>query len=103
MTSTLEPLAASEVYRVLFEPHRRRPVRRVLAAALDLWCATSGGLLELTTAGDVVVRRRHDGAEELRLFAGPPQSAAPVLAELGADLARLSPEQFRSAWGIDQA
>jgi len=42
----------------------------VLAAAVDLWFATSGGLLELTTAGDVVVRRRHDGAEELRLFAG---------------------------------
>lgn len=100
MTATLEPLAAGEVYRLLFEPHRRRRSRRVVAAVLDLWCATSGGLLELTSAGDVVVRRREDDGEELRIFAGPPSVAAPMLDQVAQDLQALSPEEFREAWGI---
>ena len=100
MTSTLEPLAASEVYWLLFEPHPRRRARRVVAAVLDLWCATSGGMLELTSVGDMVVRRRHDGAEELRIYAGPPSVAAPMLHQVTDDLATLSPEEFREAWGI---
>jgi len=101
VSATLEPLAASEVYVVHLEPHPRPPVRRVLRAALDLWCAASGGMLELSSAGDVVVRRRHDDAEELRMFAGPPESAAPMLHQVRHDLEHLSPEDFRAAWGLD--
>lgn len=100
MTATLDPLAADEVYVSRLEPHPASRWRRVVCAALDLWCAASGGLLELTSAGDVVVRRRSDGVEELRIFAGPPQVAAPMLTSVAADLAELSPEEFREAWGI---
>lgn len=100
VTATLDPLAADEVYVCHLEPRLIEPWRRVVGAVLDLWCATSGGLLELTSAGDVVVRRRSDDAEELRIFAGPPQSAAPMLNRLAEDLASMSPEEFRTAWGI---
>jgi hypothetical protein len=102
VTATLEPLAAGEVYVVHLEPHPRPRARRVLHAALDLWCATSGGMLELSSAGDVVVRRRCDDAEELRIFAGPPGTAAPMLHQVREDLEGLSPESFRAAWGLDQ-
>lgn len=102
MTATLEPLAADEVYAVLLEPHPRTRTRALLHAALDLWCATSGGLLELTRAGDVVVRRCHDGIEELRIPAGPPETAWPVLQQIRDDLETLSPEQFRRGWGLAQ-
>lgn len=101
MTATLEPLAADEVYAVLLEPHPRPRAQVLLHAALDLWCATSGGLLELTRAGDVVLRRRHDGVEELRIPAGPPETALPVLQQIRDDLETLSPEQFRRGWGLD--
>lgn len=100
MTSTLDPVAAGEVYSCGIEPHPRTRRRQVLEGALDLWCASFGGLLELSSAGDVVVRRRHDGVEELRLAAGPPQHAAGVLDEVRHDLARLEPAAFRAAWGI---
>ncbi len=101
MTSTLEPLAADEVYTAGLEPHPRSTSRRVLDTALDLWCASFGGLLELSGVADVVVRRRHDGGEELRLYAGPAQHAVLVLAETTEDLATCSPEEFRAAWGLD--
>jgi hypothetical protein len=100
MTATLDPLAADEVYASLLEPHPVARWRRVVGAALDLWCATSGGLLELSSSGDIVVRRRSDGVEELRIWAGPPQSAAHLLQSVSVDLASLSPEEFRTAWGI---
>lgn len=101
VTATLEPLAAAEIYHVHLEPHPRPRGRRILRAALDLWCATSGGLLELSSAGDVVVRRRVDDGEELRIFAGPPGTAAPMLNQIREDLEEFSPEDFRSAWGLD--
>ncbi|VXB81887.1 hypothetical protein [Nocardioides sp. AX2bis] len=97
---TLDPVAADEVYVAGIEPHPRPRGRRVLEAALDLWCASFGGLMELSSAGDVVVRRRHDGVEELRLAAGPPQHATGVLQEVRDDLVRLDPEEFRAAWAI---
>lgn len=97
---TLDPVGADEVYVAGIEPHPRPRGRRVLEAALDLWCASFGGLMELSSAGDVVVRRRHDDGEELRLAAGPPQHAAGVLDEVRSDLARLDPEEFRAAWAI---
>lgn len=103
MTATLDPLSGSEVYEHSLEPRHRGPVRRVVLGALDLWCATTGGLLELTRAGDVVVRRRSDGVEELRVPAGPPEDAAPILDLVREQLETLSPAEFRERWGITDA
>ena len=101
MTATLDPAAADEVYAVHLEPHPRPTVGRVGRAALDLWCACFGGLLDLSRDADVVVRRRWDGGEELRLHVGSAQDAGPVLDQLADDLAASSPEDFRAAWAMD--
>lgn len=100
MTSTLEPLSADEVYVHRLEPRRRSPLRRVLLGALDLWCAINGGLLELTRAGDVVVRRRSDGVEELRVALLPGEDAAVALHLVREQLMTLGPDEFRAQWAI---
>ena len=100
MTATLDPLAADEVYSSVLEPRPRSGPRRLLVSALDLWCATTGGRMELTRAADVVVRRRADGVEELRVPV-PAADDAPVLLDVVREqLAALSPGEFRAAWGL---
>ena len=100
MTATLEPLDAGEIYSSVLEPRPRSAPRRLLASVLDLWCATTGGRMELTRAADIVVRRRSDGAEELRVPV-PSADDAPVLLDVVREqLAALSPGEFRAAWGL---
>ncbi|MGJ9420969.1 hypothetical protein [Aeromicrobium sp. CF3.5] len=101
MTATYEPTTADEVYTSALEPPPRGLVGRVVCSALDLWCAMTGGLLELTSAADVVVRRRSDSAEELRVAGGPPTVSLALLEQVRIDLIELGPDQFRSEWGID--
>lgn len=84
MTATLEPLSAGEVYLLGLEPRRRARWGRVVAGALDLWCAQTGGRFELTGQGVVVVRRRSDGVAELQVPTGWQDT----------------PDEFRDAWGI---
>lgn len=101
MLSTLDPVAADEVYRAVLEPRPRTVVRRVLLGVLDLWCAQTGGRLELTRAADVVVRRRSDEVEELRVPVPVADDAPAWLSLVRDDLAAYDPEGFRAAWGID--
>lgn len=100
MTATYEPLAADEIYTSALEPPQRGPVGRVVCSALDLWCAMTGGLLELTAASDVVVRRRSDGGEELRVAGAAPTVSLGLLETVRTDLLEMSPDQFRAEWGI---
>ena len=98
---TLEPSAADEVYVLRIEPHAHGAVGRVVRGALDLWCACFGGLMDLSRDADVVVRRRHDEGEELRLHAGDRQRVAVLHEHLDADLSATSPAEFRAIWSID--
>lgn len=101
MTATLEPLDAAEIYSSVLEPRPRSGARRVLVSALDLWCATTGGRMELTRAADIVVRRRSDDVEELRVPV-PVADDAPALLDLVREqLETLSPDEFRAAWGLE--
>ena len=100
MTDILEPPLAEDVYSSGLEPRVRGRLHRAVDGALDLWCATTGGRFELTSAGDVVVRRLSDGADVLRVPVGPPPAGSPMLAELAEDLATMSPTRFRDAWGL---
>lgn len=99
MTSSV---IALDLYLVKLEPVRRSRLRRVGVAALDLWCAMSGGLLELSSVGDVVVRRRTDDVEVLRMASGPPEQAAQTLNYVLEQLRELTPADFRSAWGVPE-
>jgi hypothetical protein len=101
MHPTLEPATAGEVYSADIEPRRRERFGRVVAGALDLWCATVGGRFELTGEGQVVVRRREDGGLELSVPAGGPEAAAVLLDVIRSQLADQAPDEFRAGWGID--
>ncbi len=100
MTATLEPLTAGDVYEHQLDVRPRGRLRQLVLGALDLWCAASGGSLELSRAGDVVVRRRVDGVEELRVPAGPVEDPAWVLDEVKQQLESMSPDEFRAYWDI---
>ncbi|MEJ7832281.1 MAG: hypothetical protein WKF79_05160 [Nocardioides sp.] len=100
MSATLDPLTAGEVYVQALEPRPRRRAGRVVAGALDLWCATTGGRFELTSAGQVVVRRRSDGVVELTIPAGGTDAAAALLDLVREQLETLSPDEFREAWAV---
>ena len=101
MTSTLEPVSAGEVYLLGLEPRRRARWGRVVAGALDLWCATTGGRFELTGEGVVVVRRRSDGVAELSVPVAGADDAATLMAIVRDPLDTMAPDEFRSAWAID--
>lgn len=101
MLSTLDPVDADEVYLAMLEPRPRSTARRVVLGMLDLWCATTGGRMEMTRAADVVVRRRSDGVAELRLPVPAADDAPAWLDLVRTNLAALDPEEFRGAWGID--
>ncbi len=101
MIATHEPVAADEVYRSSLEPPVRGRAGRVVCSALDLWCAMTGGLLELTSSADVVVRRRSDDVEELRVAGGAPTVSLSLLEQVRSDLLGMSPAEFRAEWGID--
>jgi len=100
MTTTIDPATADDVYTADVEPRRRDRLGRVAAGALDLWCAMAGGRFDLTNEADVVIRRRRDGALELRVRAGGPEAAAVLLEVMRGQLETLTPEEFRDGWGI---
>ncbi|GAA4681082.1 hypothetical protein [Nocardioides nanhaiensis] len=100
MTATLEPGCADEVYVVGLEPRHYSAPLRVLRGLADLWCAASGGRMELSRAGDLVVRRRHDGGEELRVPLPAPDAVPELLAVVHEQLETLDPAEFRKAWGL---
>ncbi len=100
MTATLDPACAGEVYVHALEPKPRRRGGRFVAGALDLWCATAGGQFELSSVGQVVIRRRSDAVVELRIPVGGGEAAATLLGLVSEQLTYLSPEEFREAWGV---
>lgn len=93
-------MTAAEVYDVALDRPDRGRVRRTVDAVLDLAGALVGGLLELSSAGTVVVRRRTDGVEVLRVDGGPAEETAQLLHHVREQLDTLSAEEFRDRWGI---
>lgn len=100
MTAEARVETAVEIYRHELAPMRRGRLRRVLVGTVDLVAAMVGGLLELSSAGDVLVVRRSDEREVLRVPGGPPEEAAQLMHHVGQQLATLSPAEFRKRWGI---
>ena len=99
MSEVVELWAEGE-YAAVLEPRPRGPVRRLVVSALDLWCAMTGGTFELTRAGDVVVRRRADGVEALRIPVRVAADAAALLDQVRTDLHTSTPDAFRRQWGL---
>ncbi|GAA4126416.1 hypothetical protein GCM10022215_35990 [Nocardioides fonticola] len=96
-----EPEPAGAYYLAGIEPRRRGRVRTMVYAGLDLWCAMSGGAMELTRGIDVVVRRREDGDLVARMRVADAAAAAFAVDQLRRQLDDLTAEEFRDLWGLD--
>jgi hypothetical protein len=92
---------ATDVYEATLQPrHGGRLLRsgRLLAAfAAEL----AWGLLPQPALSDVVVTRRRDGAEVLRVSAGDPNVSGEMLALVQRHLAELGPAAFLAEWGAE--
>ncbi|MCD4535953.1 hypothetical protein LRP67_17835 [Nocardioides sp. cx-169] len=95
-----EPALAGDVYAHVLETLRRGRLRRAAILAVDVVASVLSAPSELSSAGDVVVRRRADGVEVLRVPVGPPEEAAQISAHVEQQLAGMSPAEFRATWGI---
>ena len=81
-----------------------RPGGRLLHAARIAGAFAAGlawQLLPSPSVHDVVVTRRDEGSEVLRLPAGQPLLAGESLARIRADLERLDPDSFVAEWASE--
>lgn len=91
---------AGEVYAVALEaPGTARGRWRARGHGALLAVGAMIGWYDEPTAGDLVVRRRDDGREVVRVDAGPSEAAAQLLAHVRRQLDELSPRELRDAWG----
>ena len=92
-------MTAGEAYAVALVEHRRRGVRRLAVAGWAL-AAIVAGWIDGPSVGEVVIRRRADGAELHRTDAGDAEACALLLAHLQEQLATLSAAEFEDAWAL---
>jgi hypothetical protein len=96
-----EDQRASDVYEATLQPRRGgrlvRSARFLAAFAAEL----AWGLLPQPSLSDVVVTRRADGAEVVRVSAGDPNVPGEMLGLVQRHLAELSPAAFLAEWGAD--
>lgn len=92
-------MTAGEAYDVALVEHRRRGVRRLAVAGWAL-SATVAGWIDGPSVGEVVIRRRTDGAELHRTDAGDAEACALLLEHLRDQLATLSVTEFEEAWAL---
>lgn len=94
-----EPVLAADVYTLELVAVRRPWWRRAGFAAY----AVVGGLIgdiPLPSRGDIVVRRRTDGSEVLRMDAGADPEAERLLQHVHDHLHHLDVPTFDDSWGI---
>jgi hypothetical protein len=93
-----DPVRAADVYVAGLEPRTGgRLVRsaRLFAAFVS---ELAWGLLPAPSVSDVVVRRRDDGGEVLRVEAGDPNVPGDMLRFVQGQLERLDPGAFLAEW-----
>jgi len=93
---------AAEVYEATLQ---LRPGGRVLRSARLAAAFVSemvGGLFPGPSLHDVVVTRRADGVEVLRVWAGDPAVPGDMLAQVQRQLADRSPAEFLAEWGAEE-
>ena len=92
---------AADVYTATLQPRPGgrlvRSARLLAAFAAEL----AWGLLPQPSLSDVVVTRRADGAEVVRVSAGDPTVPGEMLGLVQRHLAELSPAAFLAEWGAD--
>lgn len=89
---------AGEVYDVALVEHRRRGLRRLIMGAWAL--AALAGWIDGPSVGEVVIRRRADGAELHRTDAGDAEASALLLDHLRQQLDTMTAAEFEDAWSL---
>lgn len=103
MTIDNSALRACDVYDAALWP---RPGGRAVQALRVLGVVVTRaflGLLSEPSLRDLVVRRRADGVEVLRIPAGDPEAAADLLSHVQRQLAALPAEGFAQKWALGRA
>ncbi|WP_340539482.1 hypothetical protein [Nocardioides sp. GXZ039] len=90
---------AGGYYTVAVEAPVRGRVRR-LVASLAGAIGTGLGIYD-QSAGDLVIRRRADGAEASRIDGGPPEELALTLQTMREQLENLTAADFEDRWSIE--
>ena len=91
---------AADVYAADLEPRPGGRLRHRLRVAGAFLAELAWGLLPGPTVFDVVVRRRDDGAEVLRVPSEDPAVPGDVLQAIRGELDAMTPEQFLAEWSV---
>jgi hypothetical protein len=89
---------AADVFAAELRPRQGGPLRHRARVAATFVSELLFQLLPVPSIHDVVVTRRDDGTEVLRVAAGDPYQEGDLLARLRAELADSDPESFLRAW-----
>jgi hypothetical protein len=90
------------VYEAALVPRRGGRLLRSARLAAAFAAELAWGLLPQPSLSDVVVTRRRDGAEVLRVSAGDPNVPGEMLGLVQRHLAELGPAEFLAEWGADE-
>jgi hypothetical protein len=91
---------AADVYTADLEPRPGGRLRHRLRVAGAFLAELAWGLVPGPTVFDVVVRRRDDGAEVLRVPSEDPTVPGDVLQAVRGELDAMTPEQFLAEWSV---
>ncbi len=93
-------VSAADVYAADLEPRPGGRLRHRLRVAGAFAAELAWGLLPGPAVFDVVVRRRDDGTEVLRVPADEPGVPASMLAAVRAELDAVPEEEFLARWSV---
>ena len=99
---TTDGVRAGDVYRASLQPVPGGRLKRSARLAGAFVAELAWGMLPSPTLHDVVVTRRADGAEVLRVGAGDPNVPGDMLGLVDQHLADLTPAEFLDEWGAEE-
>ena len=97
-----EQSRAADAYEATLQPRPGGRVLRSARLAAAFAAELAWGLLPGPSLHDVVVTRRADGAEVLRVSAGDPNVPGEMLGLVQRQLAELTPAAFLAEWGAQE-
>jgi hypothetical protein len=91
---------AAAVYRAELEPRPGERFRHWTRVAGAFAAEMVQGLVPAPTVHDVVVRRRDDGTEVLRVPSEDPSAPGAMLSAVREELAAVAPAEFLARWSV---
>jgi hypothetical protein len=95
-----DDVRAATLYSAALEPRPGGRARHLLRIAGAFVAELAWGLIPSPTVHDVVVRRRDDGSEVLRVPSEDPTVPGEMLRAVRGELDAMTPEQFLAEWSV---